>query len=646
MYNWKFKPYTRDDVKEDPIQDEFFTTSDVGSLSNAVVREGIQNALDEKNGNLSEIVKVRIFLSGDKYAIEPSAYLPYLNELKPHLESKTSGISSMPDFKSRMKFLVFEDFNTGGLEGNPEEFQDTETGDKTKSHNFYYFWRNIGRSGKADEKLGRWGLGKTVFPASSRINTFWGITVRKSDGRKLLMGQSILRGHNLAENPLECGYRPYGFFGRFDNADSYFSKPVEDETVLSAMESLFRLERKNLSGLSIIVPFCSLELTFDRLVYSVIEQYFFPLLSGKLEVEVCFEDKSTVLSQANIRNVPGALDFEQLRSDENLRIMEKQNLLALFDFANWTIKLDENLLTKLVAPAVTNVPGWRETLFKGIDFDVLINRFEKEKRIGFLVPVKVHPLAENPVMTWYKVLLEKDDTLERSEYHFIRNGITIAGIKTAEYRGLRAIVLIEDAKLVRMLGDSENPAHTEWQRDSRNFKDRYTHGPKCLSFVISSISKLYGRLQKPVEGLDTEILKDIFYFDAGDNVTRVATNDDDSEKDENKPGFPPDVKASKQLVRIKRTEGGFIISGPADLAEIEEPITVRMGYIVPKGNPIKKYQVLDFDLSKPPITIKPKGVNILASEKNTLEFEITDEYCEITVTGFDRKRDLLIKVID
>jgi len=32
---------------------------------------------------------------------------------------------------------------------------------------FYYFWRNIGRSQKDKMRLGRWGLGKQVFPASS-----------------------------------------------------------------------------------------------------------------------------------------------------------------------------------------------------------------------------------------------------------------------------------------------------------------------------------------------------------------------------------------------------------------------------------------------------------------------------------------------
>ena len=114
-----------------------------------------------------------------------------------------------------MKFLVFEDSNTKGLEGNPEEYY-VENNNDDLAHNFYYFWRNVGRSGKTDDKLGRWGLGKTVFPASSQINSFWGLTVRKSDQRKMLMGQCILRIHNIeGVKREECGYKPYGMFGNY-----------------------------------------------------------------------------------------------------------------------------------------------------------------------------------------------------------------------------------------------------------------------------------------------------------------------------------------------------------------------------------------------------------------------------------------------
>ena len=238
MIEWRFKPNSRDDMDVDPIQGEFFTTRDIDNISTAVVREGIQNALDERNrGEQTETVRVRIFLSGDDYAVAPKDYLPLIETLLPHLRAKASGLQSLPDFTQPMKFLLFEDFNTKGLEGNPLEFY-VENNNDRQPHNFYYFWRNVGRSGKTDDKLGRWGLGKTVFPASSKINTFWGLTVRKSDQRRMLVGQSILRIHNREdEKKQESGYKPYGMFGNYKSTDC-FAEPIEDENELGLFENL------------------------------------------------------------------------------------------------------------------------------------------------------------------------------------------------------------------------------------------------------------------------------------------------------------------------------------------------------------------------------------------------------------------------
>ena len=63
MAQWKFRPYGKDEIRSNPIQEEFFTTNEVGSISNAIVREGIQNALDEWTKEPGTIVKIRIFLS-------------------------------------------------------------------------------------------------------------------------------------------------------------------------------------------------------------------------------------------------------------------------------------------------------------------------------------------------------------------------------------------------------------------------------------------------------------------------------------------------------------------------------------------------------------------------------------------------------
>ena len=383
MIEWRFKPNSRDDMDIDPIQGEFFTTRDIGNISNAVVREGIQNALDERNrGNRIETVKVRIFLSGDKYALENNLYSPLIETLLPHLKSKGSGLPSLTEFNNKMHYLVFEDFDTKGLEGDPEEFY-VENNDGITPHNFYYFWRNVGRSGKTDDKLGRWGLGKTVFPAASAINTFWGLTVRKSDERKLLMGQSVLRTHNREdERKTECGYKPYGMFGNFIEERNYFASPVEQSETLAGFEKMFHLKRDDLSGLSLVIPFCSEEITLNHLAYSVVEQYFYPILEGKLEVEIIEEDKTINLERSTFKEAVDKINFQELAESDDIKNRSKESLRNLFDFAQWTFSLQDEDFYRLNELALKNKPRWdKKVLFQDeVTLDLLRDKFERRRK--------------------------------------------------------------------------------------------------------------------------------------------------------------------------------------------------------------------------------------------------------------------------
>ena len=56
--------------------------------------------------------------------------------------------------------MVVEDFGARGLGGNPLLSNAPDPDSKVKE-DFFWFWRNIGLSGKTGDDLGRWGLGKT-----------------------------------------------------------------------------------------------------------------------------------------------------------------------------------------------------------------------------------------------------------------------------------------------------------------------------------------------------------------------------------------------------------------------------------------------------------------------------------------------------
>ncbi|MFV2038497.1 MAG: hypothetical protein ACC646_12985, partial [Paracoccaceae bacterium] len=47
-------------------------------------------------------------------------------------------------------FLVIEDYGTRGLEGDPTQDDDFQPTEANIKNDFFYFWRNVGRSKKSD----------------------------------------------------------------------------------------------------------------------------------------------------------------------------------------------------------------------------------------------------------------------------------------------------------------------------------------------------------------------------------------------------------------------------------------------------------------------------------------------------------------
>jgi hypothetical protein len=646
MTTWKFKPYTEDDTRENPTQSQFFTTDVVEGISNGLIREGIQNALDAQLDK-TKPVKIKITLVDYANGLKPNSYKKYIAGLDEHLRSADSGIRNIPDlFNEAMGYLVFEDFNTEGLQGNPDESKDIEINDRSRKHHFYYFWRNVGITGKAEDTLGKWGIGKTVFPASSRINTFWGLTIQSDSKEELLLGQSILRKHNLESDSREWGYRPYGYFGNFSES-SFFAKPILDKAFLNDFKKDFKLKRIDEPGLSIVVPFYKVEISRDLVIYAVIKQYFFPILSNNLSVEIISNGDVLILNNDNIINAINEIKTPQYSDDEERVLFDKDALLSLFDFTKWAINLSESSYNNLKSPKPENQPMWKEELWADLDFETLINNFENNNRIAFKVPVK-YQKKENgqpPKICWFKIFLEKDEKLKIPEDHFIRENITIIHVKSLESPSVRGIALFDDKDLSNLLGDSENPAHTEWQKDSQNFTNKYTHGDKCIQFITRSIQKVYSKLQRPAVGLDKEILKDIFFVETKEDDIRPLEPDDDSKKDEEiiKPELTL-TPSKKVRILVKKNEGGFTLyTKNTDVASIDN-ISVRLAYVTTRGKPLAKYSEYDFELNKKPIIIKNKKCEVLSCKKNSLMFSTKSADFEMTLDGFDINRDLFVKV--
>jgi len=231
---------------------------------------------------------------------------------------------------------------------------------------------------------------------------------------------------------------------------------------------------------------------------------------------------------------------------------------------------------------------------------------------------------------------------------FIREGIIVSDVKVRRTRGVFSLVVIEDKPLATLLGDSENPAHTQWQKDSSNFRNKYVYGKSYIEFVTNIVSDVVSALSAQEDEIDPNLVLDIFSLPTEeDEVVKRKDKHQDKKPGTETDGKIPDIHSREKKFELEQIAGGFQLK--ASKAKLKPPasIEVYVAYDVRKGNPLTKYDLSDFRLDQMPIKIKKpsRGLNLTRIHHNTIMADVTKDDFELLVTGFDRNRDLYVKVI-
>ena len=207
---------------------------------------------------------------------------------------------------------------------------------------------------------------------------------------------------------------------------------------------------------------------------------------------------------------------------------------------------------------------------------------------------------------------------------------------------MRALVVVEDSPLATLLGDSENPAHTQWQRESSHFKNKYTYGPSYIEFVTGSVAAIVRAVVETEQEIDRTLLADYFPLSPReDGAQDEDPGDEDKGRKKKKKTDPPDRTPPR--FHINRVSGGFSVTpGVADVA-LPPCIEIRAAYDVRRGNEMSRYSPEDFRLNKSPIKVKTKGLDILECKYNRVLVAVRDKNFRLTVNGFDENRDLVIR---
>lgn len=626
--SWHFNEKSRGEWNIDPTEHAFFDSETIGGIAGALVREAIQNSLDAASG---QTIRVRFY----RGAAHASARDRYLNDLWPHVEAAfeahrdeaarkapTDMPRSLPSRQAEFEFLVVEDEGTRGLEGDPEQ-DDDETRDGR--NDFYYFWRNVGRSRKEANERGRWGVGKAVFTKASRLHAFFGLTQRRSDGRQLLMGLATLKMHKLDGR----SYRPYGYYGVHNND---FTTPIDAAGAIQQFIQCFGL-RRNGPGLSIVIPYPDTELTTNALLEAVLHHYFYPLVTGKLEVEIQdSRNGSIVLRDAGLE--------QEVRRRPDLR-----PLLPLIELARWGTNPEPEAMAKLHVPNPTQyrkeIP---QNLFPSGTLNQLRQRYDSGRRLAVDVELSIEEYGNVRRPASFRLLIERDEQDSRGDGHFVRQGITIENPKVRRPRGVRWILVVDDPILSEFLGDAENPAHTEWERRTEKFKAKYRNGPSTLDFVKAAPANIISVLSQTTETRDPDLLRHIFSLsnNAATPSFQRAQPTQTGREERTAVELVPGTLGKDGTLALEKVRTGFRLRGRAD-GHAPRRLEILAAYDVLRGDPFKAHSPLDFRMDKT-IAIHAKGARVLQRLENRVVIEIDSPDFELLATHFDENRDLRVKI--
>jgi len=597
---WNFIKIPKGGVPPNVSDDNYFR-DDSTDLVASLVRENIQNALDAQSGAAPVIVRFSINKVPKKHIKlvkhlladgDDSVLKHYLQVCAEDEEIKPEN----PDFE-HPSFMLIEDFNTDGLDG---DIRSPDLG------GFAVFWRNSGVTNKLKGKNrgGSFGIGKIVNPMSSRLQTFFGLTIRNvantkdSDAGPMLMGQTLLRMHTLNGTR----FPPYALFGELEDE---MELPIREYGFLREFVEAAGITRTNEPGLSLAIPFPFDDFTAPAITAAAIRHYFYPIVEKRLIVEIINAQGKSVISEENIQELAKTLGDDV----EELIAFTRQSQDRLGHSSDLTAE-------------VYSIGRYGTTLtaemFDAADFVQHKNRFQEGHLVTVDVPIQTEAIAtKEKKQSSVRLFLKK--TEGRGMDYYIRKGISLHDNSCfSSSTPCIGLLVSDEGEIAELLRKAEGPAHTHWVMRNCKAAKIYTNATKVIGYVKTLLDRMQNLLGGGVEREDESFLADDF--------PDISSIEVDSAP------VPVEVHLSK--------DGTLSVSStPNSKDHTGKPCTITIWFeSAARG---KKWSILDFDLAN--MSVATQGVQLDSCLGNTIKFKFKDDF-SIKVEGFDPKKDLTTSV--
>lgn len=554
---WRFGEQPPRSRENEPTQEEFFSNESLITEVASLVRESIQNSLDERL-DTTRPIKVRF-----KLGLQKSENLKrYFGELIPHASLVIP--HSIPDLNESAKYLVIEDFNTLGLEGSTSskclEVSEQEKLTRGFKDSYWFFEWKTGKSNKASGKRGSWGVGKIVFPRASALKTYLVFSERRQiaapDGDpQILFGHCILNFRNLAGKRFvpDCQWMTEQVTLGTEETETIDLVPSKDLHEHEQFKVDWKLARKDGdTGTSIVVPFVNVGMSSDQLLHSIAQDYFITILSEMLICEV--EDEEGIVVKLDRESLIPFL--EERVNQETFRsrtVLEMVELCRLYE-----MHLNGET-SKFEISAQDEFPNDWSNYSPTDDF---ASNFRKHYEENKLIEVKINATVpktkkgDSKQGDAFVALLKHSEGIETSTV-FCREGILIPGANTTSTKDTISIVLVGSVgdsnagenTLATLLKNAEGPSHEKWTVTASHFKGLYTPevlGNKTVDWVKRSVQSLLRIIRKEDVEADSKELSRFFpdpEYGRSTPVSKVRLGD--SEK----------IKNPKVLLSASKTPG-------------------------------------------------------------------------------------------
>jgi hypothetical protein len=589
-----------------------------------LIREAFQNPLDARAKGNSGSVQVR--LSVLKSGQFDANYLASLITEEYMQRLIASGGEPLPDI-ANSSVLVLEDFGTTGLEGNFLN-PDIDGNQENNQENWNAFWFREGEGAKsAVGSNGRAGQGKVTYYRVGAARSVFGLTVRQSDGKQLLMGRSSFR-------------RVYPFANSKYERDAFwcvptdFAQPVDDTDALDRFRTAFQLSRKkDEPGLSLVIPFSS-EIDNTEAMRAIVAEFYVPIARGRLEIIV----GDWVIGQANLENIA-----DHVFPDEVAHKYKSSFTKGFRMLVQSVIEAE-----KLGFKPIELKSGWAKATALSEDYfpegtlESLRASLAKGERISIRCPVTVKPKKNVATQTWFDVHLQLPEELERVEEAYIRRDLLIGSEKhlavSSYLQKARGLTLIEDETLSAFMADAEEPTHLKWNASRPRLAEDYLNPKDTVKAVRQALPRLLTLLSNGSVKQDVKALAKYFTKPAVQGSKHSTGGQKAGNKDTNNMTEPPEPKRKPFRIDTSENHVRVLPNGLKAPNKDELPIhcELELAYEGLDQDPFKEYDTFDFDLSDSTThEVQSIGIQNVSKSENKVEFDVIDPAFELQINGFD-----------